>query len=147
MSIQALQIQAQNSGAYQIHKKTEALDQVQAEQAVLAVQEAAQQGDEYDKDNPVGTEAEGIYSVTYDEDGSVKVNYTQPSGNVQGAGDSQATSSTDSIEAEIERLKKQRDEIKQQLNKAQDEDTKKALRAQLQMIEAQIAQKTAELKS
>ena len=151
MSIQALQGQVQNSAVYQIHKKAEAqnAEQVQAEQAV---QEIAQQSDEYDKANPVGEEAEGIYSVSYDEDGNAKVKYTQPAAKsegagVQAAGDTRSSDSTDSIEEEIEKLKKQRDQITQQLNKSQDEDEKKALRAQLQMIEAQIAQKTAQLQS
>lgn len=162
MSIQALQGQAQNSGVYQIHKKTEAqnAEQVQAQQAVQAG-EAAVQSDEYDKAAVIGEEAEGIYSVSYDEEGNVKVSYTQPSGKTE-SGEAQASGGAQSggvqaasteeddnsdIEDEIEALKKQRDQIKQQLNKEQDEDTKKSLRAQLQMIEAQIAQKTAELKS
>ena len=156
MSIQALQGQAQSVGQYQIRKQTEEqkAEQVQAQQAV---QEAVQV-DEYDAANPVGEEAEGIYSVSYDEDGSLKVSYTQPAakgeaGGAQAGGASQSAESTetdddtDTIEEEIEKLKKQRDEIKQQLNKEQDEDVKKALRAQLQLIEAQIAQKTAQLNS
>ena len=156
MSIQALQGQAQSVGQYQIRKQTEEqkAEQVQAQQAV---QEAVQV-DEYDAANPVGEEAEGIYSVSYDEDGSLKVSYTQPTakgeaGGAQAGGASQSAESTETeddtetIEEEIEKLKKQRDEIKQQLNKEQDEDVKKALRAQLQLIEAQRAQKTAQLNS
>ena len=157
MSIQALQGQAQSVGQYQIRKQTEdqKAEQVQVQQAV---QEAVQV-DEYDAANPVGEEAEGIYSVSYDEDGSLKVSYTQPAakgeagGGAQAGGASQSAESTETdddtetIEEEIEKLKKQRDEIKQQLNKEQDEDVKKALRAQLQLIEAQIAQKTAQLNS
>ena len=157
MSIQSVQSQAQNASAYQIHKtnkeaEAQATEQVQSEQAVQQVQQA----DEYDKANPVGTEAEGVYSVSYDEDGNMKVNYSQPSGKsdvqagetggAQAGGESSSAGDTDSIEDEIECLKKQRDQIKQQLNKAQDEEMKKALRTQLQMIEAQIAQKTAQLK-
>ena len=146
MSIQALQ--GQNIGVYQIRKSEELREagQVQAEQAV---QEVAAQSDEYDKANPVGEEAEGIYSVTYDEDGQAKVKYTQPGAKAEAAGSQAAvpasSESSDSTEQEIEALKKQRDQIKQQLNKSQDEEEKKALRAQLQMIEAQIAQKTAQL--
>ena len=154
MSIQSVQSQVQNAAAYQIHKKAEAqaTEQVQAEQQVQQIQQA----DEYDKANPVGTEAEGVYSVSYDDDGNMKVSYSQPSGKsdvqagetggAQAGGDASSAGDTDSIEDEIERLKKQRDQIKQQLNKAQDEEMKKALRTQLQMIEAQIAQKTAQLK-
>ena len=156
MSIQALQATTQDSGIYQIHKKTEAqnTEQVQSEQVVQEVP----QTDEYDKANPVGEEAEGIYSVSYDEDGSLKVDYKQPASKQEGAGQAgggqaaggQAVNSTDSdddTEEEIEKLKQQREQIKQQLNKEKDEDTRKVLRTQLQAIEAQIAQKTAELKA
>ncbi|MBQ7543366.1 MAG: hypothetical protein IJT02_00300 [Synergistaceae bacterium] len=149
MSIQALQGQAQSVGQYQIRKQTEEqkAEQVQVQQAV---QEVAQ-SDEYDTANPVGEEAEGIYSVSYDEDGNLKVSYTQPAAKGEASqsagGAAQSSDDTDTIEEEIEKLKKQRDEIKQQLNREQDEDVKKALRAQLQLIEAQIAQKTAQLKS
>ena len=156
MSIQSVQNQAQNTELYQIHKKTEAqnTEQVQSEQVVQEVP----QTDEYDKANPVGEEAEGIYSVSYDEDGSLKVNYKQPASKTEEAsqaeggqaGGGQAVSSTDSdddTEEEIEELKQQRDQIKQQLNKEKDEEARKVLRTQLQAIEAQIAQKTAELKS
>ena len=153
MSIQALQATTQDSGIYQIHKKTEAqnTEQVQSEQVVQEVP----QTDEYDKANPVGEEAEGIYSVSYDEDGSLKVNYKQPASKQEGAGQaggvqaggSSETDSSSQTEKEIEELKRQRDQIRQQLNKEQDEDVKKSLRAQLQMIEAQIVQKTAQLKS
>ena len=149
MSIQALQGQVQSDAAYQIHKRTEVHDagQVQAEQSV---QEVAAQSDEYDKANPVGEEAEGIYSVTYDSDGEAKVKYTQPaaksgSEGAQASEETASTSSSDDTEEEIEKLKKQRDQIRQQLNKEQDENVKKSLRAQLQAIEAQIAQKTAQL--
>ena len=152
MSIQSVQNQAQNTELYQIHKKTEAqnTEQVQSEQVVQEVP----QTDEYDKANPVGEEAEGIYSVSYDEDGSLKVNYKQPASKTEEAsqaeggqaGGGQAVSSTDSTEEEIEELKQQRDQIKQQLNKEKDEEARKVLRTQLQAIEAQIAQKTAELK-
>lgn len=165
MSIQALQAQVQDAGVYQIHKKTEAQAAEQsASQQNVNVQEVPAQTDEYDKANPVGQEAEGVYSVSYDEDGNMKVDYKQPSSGAQASGEgaqagqsggagaagaAQDTSSTDDdeTEKEIEKLKKQRDQIKQQLNKAQDEDTKKALRSQLQAIEAQIAQKTAQLNS
>ena len=155
MSIQNIQTSTQNNELYQIRKRTEAqnAEQVQAQQAVQEVV----QSDEYDKANKLGEEPEGIYSVSYNDDGSVKVSYTQPasksgaqSGAAQNAGGTQAVSSTsksdDDTEKKIEKLKKQRDQIKQQLNKAQDEDTKKALRAQLQAIEAQIAQLTAQQK-
>ena len=144
MSIQSIQSQAQNAELYQIHKKTEAqnTEQVQLEQAAQEVP----QTDEYDKANPVGEEAEGIYSVSYDDDGTLKVDYKQPGTAGQAAGGTQSAESTDDTEEEIEQLKRQRDQLKQQLNKEKDEEARKVLRTQLQAIEAQIAQKTAELK-
>ena len=159
MSIQNIQSTTQNSELYQIHKKTEAqnAEQLQAEQQ--AVQEI-QQSDEYDTANPAGEEPEGIYSVSYDDEGNLQVKYTQPNGKTEaksegvssgGAGQASAAEeseeSDDDTEEEIEKLKKQRDQIRQQLNKEKDEDVKKSLRTQLQMIEAQIAQLTSQKKS
>ena len=165
MSIQNIQSTAQNSELYQIHKKTEAHneEQLQAEQQASQVQ-VIQQSDEYDTANPVGEEAEGIYSVSYDDEGNLQVNYIQPGGNSSSkaegvssggsAGQASAAEaaeeseeSDDDTEEEIEKLKKQRDQIRQQLNKEQDENVKKSLRAQLQMIEAQIAQLTSQQNS
>ena len=154
MSIQNIQNSTQNSEFYQIHKKTEAqnTEQVQAQQTAQEIP----QSDEYDTANPVGEEAEGIYSVSYDDDGNLQVNYTQPGAKAEGAssaggtpqvsGTEESEESSD-VEEEIEKLKKQRDQIKQKLNKEKDEDVKKALRTQLQMIEAQIAQLSSQQKS
>ena len=154
MSIQSIQNSTQNSELYQIHKKTEAKnsEQVQAQQASQEIP----QSDEYDTANPVGEEAEGIYSVSYDDEGNLQVNYTKPAGKAEGAssagstpkvsGTEESEESSD-VEKEIEKLKKQRDQIKQQLNKEKDEDVKKALRTQLQMIESQIAQLSSQQKA
>ena len=159
MSIQNIQSTAQNPELYQIHKKTESqnTEQLLEQQAVQEIH----QSDEYDTANPVGEDPEGIYSVSYDDEGNLQVNYTQPGGksaaksdsaSSAGGGTPQVSGTEDSeessdVEEEIEKLKKQRDQIKQQLNKEKDEDVKKSLRAQLQMIEAQIAQLTSQLKS
>ncbi len=145
MSIQSVQSSTQNSELYQIRKRTE---QQQAEQASQVIA----QTDEYDKDNPVGQEAEGVYSVSYDDEGNMQVNYTQPAGKSGtqslGAGRaSESEESDESTEKRIEELKKQRDQIKQQLNKEHDEEVKKTLRTRLQAVEAQIAQLTAQQKS
>ena len=159
MSIQNIQSTAQNPELYQIHKKTESqnTEQLLEQQAVQEIH----QSDEYDTANPVGEDPEGIYSVSYEDEGNLQVNYTQPGGksaaksdsaSSAGGGTPQVSGTEDSeessdVEEEIEKLKKQRDQIKQQLNKEKDEDVKKSLRAQLQMIEAQIAQLTSQLKS
>ena len=158
MSIQNIQSTAQNSELYQLHKKTEAqnAEQVQEQQAVQEIQ----QSDEYDTANPIGEYPEGIYSVSYDDEGNLQVKYTQPgektdskaegassAGGTPKVSEMEESEENSDVEEEIEKLKKQRDQIKQQLNKEKDEDVKKALRAQLQMIEAQIAQLTSQQKS
>ena len=158
MSIQTIQSSTQNTELYQIHKKTEVWnsEQVQAQQAAQEIQ----QSDEYDTANPVGEEPKGIYSVSYDDEGNLQVNYTQPGGKSSAKSDgassaektpqvsgTQESEESSDVEEEIEKLKKQRNQIRQQLNKEQDENVKKSLRAQLQMIEAQIAQLTSQLKS
>ena len=124
----------------------------------------AEEVDTYDKANPVGTQAEGVYSVSHDESGNLKVNYTQPASKSDsaeesessstpkaesskpagGAGATSAVSSTSSSDDddEIEELKKQRDAIRQQLNREANEDVKAQLRTQLQSIEMQIALKS-----
>ena len=152
MSIQNIQNSTQNSELYQIHKKTESqnTEQLQAQQAVQEIP----QSDEYDTANPVGEEVEGIYSVSYDDDGNLQVNYTQPgrkadskTGGAAPVSGTEESEESSNVEEEIEKLKKQRNQIKQQLNKEKDEDVKKALRTQLQMIEAQIAQLSSQQKS
>ena len=135
-------------------------EQVQQEQRVQA--QRAEEVDVYDKANPVGTQAEGVYSVSHDESGNLKVNYTQPAsksdseeealssapkaeaskpaGGTGGASSVSSTSSDD--DDELEELKKQRDAIRQQLNREANEDVKAQLRTQLQSIEMQIALKS-----
>lgn len=147
MSIESITSQVRNAEQYVIRsEKSENSEQVSQD---THQQVQPSKTDEYDKANPVGEEAEGIYSVSYDEDGSLKVDYKQPAAKSEGAGQAaggtQSAESTDDTEEEIEQLKRQRDQIKQQLNKEKDEEARKVLRTQLQAIEAQIAQKTAEL--
>ena len=164
MSIESIASQVKNAEQYVIRSpKSEHVSSEQTSQASQTSQSA--QTDEYDKSNPVGETVEGIYSVSKDDEGNLKVNYTQPSekasqtgvkadakadagakaGAGAGASSSTSTASEDSDDDdEIETLKKQRDQIKAQLNRETDEEAKRALRVQLQNIEAQIAMKSAE---
>ena len=172
MNIQELQSSNQ-SELYRIRKNT--AQQTEAAEAEKISQQLTEQQpaqvDEYDKANPVGEEVKGIYSVSRDEEGNLKVNYTQPaesesksksenekdsekvqasgnSGKSRGASGVQQTSETeDSNEEEVEKLKKQRDAVKAQLRSEQDEAVKSQLRTQLQNIEAQIALKSASINS
>ena len=152
MSISSITSQVKNAEQYVIRSAES--EKAQSELQVQPVEPV--QTDEYDKANPVGESVEGIYSVSQDDEGNVKVNYTQPSekttkteakseagnaGNAKSAGSAESAESEDD-EEEIERLKKQRDALKAQLNRETDEEVKRVLRVQLQNLESQIAMKS-----
>lgn len=150
----------QSKELYVIRKQQEQIQETAktAEQAQVQPLKA----DEYDKANPVGEEAEGVYSLSHDESGNLTVNYkptakseakaesqkanpTEQKGQpAQSGGAAPVTSSSDDDDDELEELKEQRDALRQQINRAADEETKQALRVQLQSIELQIAMKSAE---
>ena len=150
MSISSVTSQVSNAEQYVI-RSAKREQTSQPEQQVQQVQQV--QTDEYDKGNPVGERAEGIYSVSHDDEGRLKVNYTQPSekttkaeakseaGNAGNGKSAGSAESSEDDEEEIERLKKQRDALKAQLNRETDEEVKRTLRLQLQSIEVQIAMK------
>ena len=143
MSIQNINSSIQNnSEQYQIRKQTETqkVNEVQ-QQPTQEIQ--TQKIDEYDKNDPVGEEVEGIYSVSNDETGNLKVNYKQPEAKTLQPVNVQQSSSSDDSDDEIEELKEQRDAIRQQLNRETDEAVKSQLRAQIQSLEVQIALKSA----
>ena len=150
MDVSTIQNSIQSSEQYKIRKQTEAQQAEQVSQA-QAEQQAAQvpEVDEYDKANPVGEEVEGIYSVSHDEEGNLKVDYKQPEAKAENSQPAQSasapvTTSSDDDD-ELEELEQQRDALKQQLNHETDEATKAQLRTQLQSIETQIALKSANL--
>ncbi len=164
MSAESIHGNIQTSGQYGIRAKREAQTLSQAQESQKATQIQAEQKaaetDTYDKDNPAGIQAEGVYSVSHDESGNLKVDYVQPAGksdstnasqsaeNAQAAPKSQPASaggiaqasSSSSDDDELETLQRQKNEIQQQLNREQDENVKAQLRLQLQNIEAQIIQ-------
>lgn len=169
MSIQSITQQVQDNEQYKIRKQTaERSEQTQQAQAQVQVQAetSSPKTDTYDKANPVGESVEGIYSVSHDDEGNLKVNYTQPaekssgseskakasgeSGSTSGAkassGTSQVSTSSDDDD-ELEDLKKQEEQLKAQLNRETDEGARQALRTQLQSIEMQIAMKSAGVNS
>lgn len=160
MSVDSIQGNIQQSEQYVIRAKREAQSATQIQESQKAEQTAAEV-DTYDKDNPAGVQAEGVYSVSHDESGNLKVDYIQPAGKSdsteqtqsaetsRAAGKSQpvsagagasATSSTSTDDDELEELQRQKNEIQQQLNRESDENVKAQLRLQLQNIEAQIIQ-------
>ena len=76
MSVSNIQANVQSTEQYKIRKQTEATKQAEELQQLQQAQQAAteiQQVDEYDKENPVGEEIEGIYSVSNDETGNLKI--------------------------------------------------------------------------
>ena len=168
MSVESIQNTAQVSGQYTIRAKREAQTASQVSESQQAVQNQNVQNesraaeiDTYDKDNPAGVKAEGIYSVSHDDSGNLRVDYTpkseeseksqaeseskSPESNgglkteqPKSSGASQVSSSDN--DDELEELQRQKNEIQQQLNREQDENVKAQLRNQLQNIEAQIIQ-------
>ncbi len=145
MSIESITSQVKNAEQYVIRsEKSENSEQVSQD---THQQVQPSKTDEYDKANPVGESVEGIYSVSHDEEGTLKVNYTQPNESGRPSGTGAAPSSSGSTESddddeELERLEEQMKQLKAQLNRETDEEVKQALRVQLQNIETQIAMKS-----
>ena len=169
MSVESIQNTAQVSGQYTIRAKREAQSASQAQESQQAIQNQnvssesrAAEIDTYDKDNPAGAKAEGIYSISHDDSGNLKIDYVPKSEESEsnqaseksntdsesnaglkaeqpkssGAAQVSSTSSDD----ELEELQRQKNAIQQQLNRESDENVKAQLRTQLQNIEAQIIQ-------
>lgn len=137
MSIQSINQQVQDNEQYKI--RSQKSEQVQSTQSTQSSQTQPVKTDTYDKSNPVGETVEGIYSVSHDSEGNMKVNYTQPkTSGVQATSTSSASSDDDELEA----LKKQEEQLKAQLNRETDESARRALMTQLQSIEMQIAMKS-----
>lgn len=145
MSIESITSQVKNAEQYVIRsEKSENSEQVSQD---THQQVQPSKTDEYDKANPVGESVEGIYSVSHDEEGTLKVNYTQPHESGRPSGTGAAPSASGSTESdyddeELERLEEQMKQLKAQLNRETDEEVKQALRVQLQNIETQIAMKS-----
>ena len=158
-----------NVQQYTIRAKREAQSANQSAESQQAIQNQnvgneprAAEIDSYDKDSPAGIKAEGVYSVSHDESGSLRIDYSpvheeseksqadsesessKSNGRLKteqpkSSGTSQSESSTSSDD-ELEELQRQKNELQQQLNREQDENVKAQLRLQLQNIEAQIMQ-------
>lgn len=173
MSVESIQNTAQISGRYVIRAKREAQSLSQAQELQKASQNQnvqnesrASEIDTYDKDNPVGVQAEGVYSISHDESGNLKIDYTPKSESSEksqadsesessksiaslkteqpkssGAGSaSEVSSASSDDDDELEELQRQKNAIQQQISREQDENVKAELRVQLQDIEAQIIQ-------
>ena len=172
MSVSSIQTEIQSNEQYKIRKQNQAQQAEELQQEIKQAEQVSQevqQIDEYDKNNPVGEEVEGIYSLSHDEAGNLKVDYKQPTsknetaksenmslkaneetsksdgakvGTPTASQSSEESSDDDDEEEELEKLKQQRDNLRQQLNRESDENLKASLRAELQSIEMQIALKS-----
>lgn len=145
VSIDSVTSQVRNAEQYVIRSEKSKNSEQASQDTHQQVQPA--KTDEYDKANSVGEAVEGIYSVSHDEEGTLKVNYTQPNESGRPSGTGAAPSSSGSTESddndeELERLEEQMKQLKAQLNREIDEEVKQALRVQLQNIETQIAMKS-----
>lgn len=156
MNVETMNSNIQSAEQYTIRAKREAQSANQAQGSQQAIQNEARapEVDTYDKANPVGVKAEGVYSVEHDDEGNLTVKYTQPaskseseSSAVKGSdsgGAAPVTSSTESTSSsdddELEQLQQQKQALQQQLNRESDENVKAQLMTQLQNIEAQIIQ-------
>ncbi|MBR1657753.1 MAG: hypothetical protein IJ697_04725 [Synergistaceae bacterium] len=160
MNIQASQSSIQSSEQYRIraNKQEQQAQQIQQEQKIQELKAV----DEYDKNNPVGEEVEGIYSVSHDEEGNLKVNYTQPASKSESTQKTESSSSDQKAESkpssspvqssesssssssdnddEIEELEKQKSALQQKLSRESDEALKAQIRNQIQAVEAEIIQ-------
>ena len=148
MSIE-VQGNIQQPEQYVIRAKRDVQSASQVQETESAVQNAtkAAEVDTYDKDNPAGVQAEGVYSVSHDESGNLKVDYmpksetskTQSAPKIESSAAASTASSTSSDD-ELEQLEQQKARIQQQLSRETDENVKAQLRTQLQAVEAQIIQ-------
>lgn len=157
MSIQVTDNALQSTEQYVIRaKRQEQTRQIQEQQEQSQQVQQLKEVDTYDKENPVGEEVEGIYSVSHDESGNLKVDYVQPASKSNesekinssdtkssgaGAVSSASNSNDDSDDDdELKKLEQQRNALQQQINREQDEDVKAQLRNQLMAVEAEIIQ-------
>ena len=166
MSVESVQGNIQPSEQYTIRAKREAQSANQSGESQQAIQNQnvqneprAAEVDSYDKGSPAGVKPEGVYSVSHDESGRLRVDYTPAHETSQADSESESSKpnrlleteqpktygasqneSSTSSDDELEELQRQKNEIQQQLNREQDENVKAQLRLQLQNIEAQIIQ-------
>lgn len=114
--------------------------------------------DEYISSGEAGSRPSGLYRMGQDENGNPKVLYDDPkkSGGTDAEGKEQpnvkpgsreedveeATGNTDAVDREIEKLKKQKQQLEQQIKAASgDEEKVKELESKLSRVERELSQK------
>ncbi|MCF4152412.1 hypothetical protein L2W58_11455 [Dethiosulfovibrio sp. F2B] len=102
---------------------------------------SAENQDEYIPSDGDQERASGVYRMEKDENGNSKVTVDAPSSEKS----SSSTTNTDSVDAEIKKLKQQRAQLQKQLQNAQgDENQRKSIEKQLAQVEAEIAFKNSD---
>lgn len=99
--------------------------------------------DEYISSGESGSRPSGLYRMGQDENGNSKVLYDDPkkSGGTDGNGE-EVTSNTDAVDREIEKLKKQKQQLEQQIKAASgDEEKVTELERKLLKVERELSQK------
>ncbi|MDE6212511.1 MAG: hypothetical protein K2M70_03420, partial [Lachnospiraceae bacterium] len=99
--------------------------------------------DEYISSEQSGRKPSGLYHMGKDENGNPKVMYDDPKKAGSGEDDAEeVTGNTDAVDREIEKLKKQKQQLEQQIRKASgDEEKTKELEKKLAQVESELSQK------
>ena len=106
--------------------------------------------DEYISSEQSGNRPSGLYHIGKDENGNAKVLYDDPKKTEQPKVKSgrreddaeEVTGNTDAVDREIEKLKKQKQQLEQQINAASgDEEKTKELEKKLAQVESELSQK------
>ena len=86
-------------------------------------------------------EPSGRYRLGKDEDGKPKIDLDGPEKSGSDKDGQSCTCNTDKVDREIEKLKKQKQELEQQINRETDESKMEDLKAKLAQIEKELSQK------
>ena len=86
-------------------------------------------------------EPSGRYRLGKDEDGKPKIDFDGPEKSGSDKDGQSCTCNTDKVDREIEKLKKQKQELEQQINRETDESKIEDLKAKLAQIEKELSQK------
>ena len=86
-------------------------------------------------------EPSGRYWLGKDEDGKPKIDFDGPEKSGSDKDGQSCTCNTDKVDREIEKLKKQKQELEQQINRETDESKMEDLKAKLAQIEKELSQK------
>ena len=86
-------------------------------------------------------EPTGRYRLGKDEDGKPKIDFDGPEKSGSDKDGQSCTCNTDKVDREIEKLKKQKQELEQQINRETDESKIEDLKAKLAQIEKELSQK------